>query len=272
MLHKNYSIKINFIIAFSLGVIISLLSVNAYAENNILATVNGKPIDKRTLDFYVEQKKKLNPKYDASKNTELLIQELVNSELLYQDALRLKLDENKELKFRLQRLNHSLLSKFAFDKLISENAISDAQVRKEYEGFINSTHATEYKARHILVKDEVTAIKLINKLKKGANFEELARKESTGPSGEDGGDLGWFSAAEMVPEFSKAVAETKKGTYNKSAVKTQFGWHVIKLEDTRQMEAAKFDDVKEELRSLAQKTMTQHYMVDLREKAKIIIY
>ena len=122
-----------------------------------------------------------------------------------------------------------------------------------------------------MVKEESKAREIIKKLNDGANFEELAKTESTGPSGKNGGDLGWFSAAQMVPAFSAATAKLKKGTHSQTPVKTQFGFHIIKLESTRTREAPKFEDIKEQLKPMIQNQRLQKYVEKLRGRAKIEI-
>ena len=151
--------------------------------------------------------------------------------------------------------------------------VTDKELKEVYDKEIGNADPTEYKARHILVKDkdEAKAKELIKQLNDGANFEEIAKKESTGPSGKNGGDLGWFSSAQMVPAFSQATAKLIKGTHSQVPVKTRFGYHIIKLEDSRKRELPKFADVKDQIRPAIQNKRLQAYVVKLRSKAKIEI-
>ena len=127
----------------------------------------------------------------------------------------------------------------------------------------------EYKARHILVKTEDEAKAVVKQLDDGSDFAKLAKEKSTGPSGKTGGDLGWFRPQQMVPPFSDAVAAMKKNTYTKKPVKTQFGWHVIKLEDLRDVQPPKFEDIKDQVKTIVQTKRVQKYVKSLRDKAKI---
>ena len=142
------------------------------------------------------------------------------------------LDDNKEAQKQLQAYTSAL----TFELLVREKRkefVKEKDVQAEYKKILETFDATEVKARHILLKTEKEANAVIASLKKGAKFADLAKKKSTGPSAKSGGDLGWFSKGQMVPEFEKATLALKKGKYTTKPVKTQFGYHVIKLEDTR---------------------------------------
>ena len=149
--------------------------------------------------------------------------------------------------------------------------VTDKELKEIYDTQVAGANPKEFKARHILVKDEAKAKELIKNLNDGANFEDVAKKESTGPSGKNGGDLGWFSPAQMVPAFSQATEKLKKGTHSQKPVKTRFGFHIIKLEDSRKRELPKFEDVKGQITPLVQHKRLQEYVLKLRSKAKIEI-
>ncbi len=265
------ALKLGSVFSIALSLSISLLSFNAYSASKAVATVNGKPIAKKTFDAYVIHKQKQDPKFDAKKNKEVLIQELVNRELMYQDALRLKLDKDKDVLFQLQQHRIDLLIKHAIRKTMLATPITDTELKLEYDRRVKSANVLEFKARHILLKSEDKAKSVIKELDNGKDFIKLAKAYSTGPTGKNGGDLGWFNSRQMVPAFSKAVANMKKGSYTKTPIKTKFGWHVIKLEDTRKMEPPKFSDIKKQVRAIMQNKKLQEYIVKLRKKAKIKI-
>jgi len=258
-------------LGLALSVSVSLLSFNVYSADKPVATVNGKPIDKKTFDAYSIHKKTQDPKYDVEKNRETLIQELVNRELMFQDALNKKLDKDKDVLFQLEQHRIDLLIKHAIRQTMLDTPITDTELKLEYDARVKSANVLEYKARHILVKTEDKAKSVIEELNNGKDFIKLAKAYSTGPTGKNGGDLGWFNARQMVPEFSNAVASMKKGAYTKTPVKTKFGWHVIKLEDTRKMDPPKFSDIKKQVRAIMQNKKLQEYILKLREKAKIKI-
>jgi len=269
MSERKISITKTRLTALALSAVFTLTSFNALAAKGAVATVNGKSIDKKTFDAYVEHKKKQDPKYDASKNREALIQELVNRELMFQDALKQKLDKDKDILFQLKQHRIDLLIKHAIRKTMLATPITDTELKVEYDRRVKAANVKEYKARHILLKDEGKAKSVIKELGNGKEFIKLAKAHSTGPTGKNGGDLGWFNARQMVPEFSKAVAGMKKGTYSQKPVKTKFGWHVIKLEDTRKMDPPKFKDIKPQVRAIMQNKKLQEYLLKLRKSAKI---
>ena len=267
---KNiYQNKTSQLLAIVLSAGLAFFSVNAFAAKNSVATVNDKSIDQKTFDAYVEHKKKQDPKFDPKTGRDALIQELINRELMFQDALKKKLDKDKEVIFQLKQHRIDLLIKHAIRKTMLSEPITDTELKLEYDRRIKAANIKEYKARHILLKDESKAKSLIKELDNGKEFIKLAKAHSTGPTGKNGGDLGWFNARQMVPEFSKAVADMKKGTYTKAPVKTKFGWHVIKLEDTRKMDPPKFKDIKKQVRAIMQNKKLQEYLLKLRKSAKI---
>lgn len=259
------------IISVALGLSVAIISFNTLAASKSVATVNGKPILKKTFDAYKSHKKAKDPKFDVEKNRETLIQELVNRELMFQDALSKKLDKDKDVLFQLEQHRIDLMIKHAIRKTMLATPITDTELKLEYDRRIKAANVLEFKARHILLKKEDKAKSVIEELGNGKDFIKLAKAYSTGPTGKNGGDLGWFNARQMVPEFSKAVASMKKGNYTKAPVKTKFGWHVIKLEDTRKMDPPKFADIKKQVRAIMQNKKLQEYIVKLRKKAKIKI-
>ncbi len=252
----------------------ALLSNSAFAlGKNTVAAVNGKNITQKQYQAHLKQRQAQNPKgkQTAPVSRQVILDELINREILLQEAKRLKLHKDKKVLKQLEQQKANILIQTLISRSPAAQPVSDKELKEVYDKQIGSADPKEYKARHILVKDEETAKKLIKKLNDGANFEELAKKESTGPSGKNGGDLGWFSAAQMVPAFSKAAAKLKKGTHSQKPVKTRFGFHIIKLEDSRKRELPKFADVKNQIKPLIQNKRLQEYVVKLRSKAKIEI-
>ena len=146
---------------------------------------------------------------------------------------------------------------------------SEDELKAAYEKVKEQAGRTEFKARHILVKDEKEAKDLIKQLDKGADFAELAKKHSTGPTGKDGGDLGWFDPKQMVPPFAEAIADMQPGSYSKKPVQTQFGWHVINLQETRKAEPPSFDEAKPQLIALVQRQKISGKIVEMRNGAKV---
>ncbi len=250
----------------------SLISHSALAlDAKSVAAVNGKKISQKTYQQHLKAMQARNPNSKAPVNRQAVLDELINREVLLQAAKKKKLDKTKEFKNMVNQYKQNLLIQTLLSKSDVAKPITDKELKKVYDAQIGQADTKEYKARHILVKSESKAREIIKKLNDGAEFSELAKKESTGPSGKQGGDLGWFTASRMVPEFAKAVAKLKKGTITQKPVKTQFGYHVIKLEDSRTRELPKFEDVKEQIRPLIQRQRLAEYVMKLRSKAKIEI-
>ena len=250
----------------------TLLSNSAFAlDKNTVASVNGTNITQKQYESHLKQRQAQAKGKQAPINRQVILDELINREILVQEAKKLKLDKDKKIKAQLAQLKDNLLIQALISKSPASQPVSEKELKEVYDKQIGGADATEYKARHILVKDEAAANKLIKELNDGANFEEVAKKESTGPSGKNGGDLGWFSSAQMVPAFSEATAKLKKGTHSQTPVKTRFGFHIIKLEDSRKRELPKFEDVKGQITPLIQNKRLQEYVMSLRSKAKIEI-
>lgn len=248
----------------------ALLGLGAVqAEEKVLATVNGEPITQDTFNLYVRQRAAQGGQEPANVSRKAMLEELISRELIYQDAVKKKLEKDEAVQRELALQREETLIGAAIRKRIDSMEITDEQLRKQYDEMIASSDAKEYKARHILSETEDAAKGVIAELDKGAKFAELAKERSTGPSAKDGGDLGWFNPQQMVPEFSAAAAELEKGKYTKSPVKTQFGWHVILLEDSRKVTPPPFEQVKPQLQQMMMSQQLKAYVDELRSKAKV---
>lgn len=200
-----------------------------HAENKTVATVNGKPISSLALARVTDQLSAQG----QTPNRDQILQELINLEVLTQEAERLELDKNQDVATALQlqytqTMANAYLGEFSRDLRISED-----EIRSKYEEQIAAIKISEYKASHILLENEEDALNVIEEIASGGNFAVLAETYSTGPTGLTGGDLGWFQPENMEPEFSAAVADLEIGDTTKTPVKTKFGWHIIQLNDTR---------------------------------------
>lgn len=237
-------------------------------KDKAAAVVNGQFISKQALENLQKEIARRNGGQNVPQKT--LLDELIKQELLIQEANKNNIQNSPEILARLDVIKRSLVSQAALQNYLDTHPISDEELKAEYDKKVAGESAIEYKARHILVKTEEEAKKLIDQLNKGAKFEDLAKKNSTEPGAKDsGGDLGWFNAGQMVEPFSKAVAALEKGKYSTAPVQTQFGWHVILREDSRKPEPPPFDTVKEQLRPMLQREKIQAYMQSLKDQAKI---
>jgi peptidyl-prolyl cis-trans isomerase C len=259
-----------------------LVTASSFAEDKketdspdtLIATVNGVPYPLDVFRvFYMErlqgnQGQENNPAFQQQ-----VFDEFMGLIVASQEGDRRKLQDDRNVVAAMQLERMKVLSNAALSAMAEEIKPTDDELKKAYGQAKEKTQA-EYKARHILVKDADEAKKIIKQLDKGAKFEDLAKKHSQGPTGKDGGDLGWFDASQMVAPFAEAIAAMKPGTYSKEPVQTQFGWHIIKLEDTRKSEPPSLEDAKPQLTAIVRRQkisskineMRQGAMVELNEK------
>jgi peptidyl-prolyl cis-trans isomerase C len=238
------------------------------ADDDTIATVNGTKITEWTLKRYASQRG-LPPEMPKGQQREALIEELVNRELIYRDAVSIGIDRAPAIVNEIAHQRVNIIASTMLNRSSDRFAVDEVILKKEYENRKSELGGKELKARHILLKTEDEAKAVIEELNKGDDFATLAGKKSTGPSAVSGGDLGWFATDQMVKPFSDAAAKLKKGSYTKTPVKTQFGWHVILLEDSRLVDPPKFDDIKEQIRVGVQNKLIENYIGGLRDKAKI---
>jgi len=237
-------------------------------DSGVVATVNGQPITQDMIDIFASKMKSRGGKGDVQAQA---LDELIKITLITQDAEKKGLDKDPSVQRQLEWYRRSVLFNAGLRDYLKKHPITEDDIRKRYDEKVKHFDGTEYKARHILVKTEDEAKKLIDELKKGADFAELARKHSTGPTGKNGGDLGWFSANQMVKPFADAVAKMKKGQISDKPVKTQFGWHVIKLEDTRKVDPPSLEEMERKIRAELQNERIKAYLDELGKQASIEI-
>lgn len=246
----------------------STTAAPAITKEEAVASVNGIYISKKTLETL--EKEIAERSQGQSFPREQLLEELIQRELLIQQAQQKQLDKSPEVIERMNTVKNSLLSQAALQDYLKNNPVTEDEIKAEYDSKMGNM-GSEYKARHILVKTEDEAKKLIAELEKGASFEALAKKHSIDPMGSEGGDLGWFTADRMVPPFSEAVVALENGKFSKTPVQTQFGWHVILREDSRALTPPPFDAVKEQIRPMLQRQKAQAMIESLRKNAKVEI-
>lgn len=234
------------------------------------AEVNGQYISKAQL---AELEKEISERsHGQTFPKEKLLEELIQRELLVQDALQKQLDKSPEYLEQLEKTKKALLTQANLQNFLKANPVTEAEIKAEYDSKVAAETGTEYKARHILVKTEKEAKKLIAELDKGADFAALANKHSLdAKESQNGGDLGWFVASQMVPPFSDAVSKLENGKYTKTPVQTQFGWHVILREDSRAQVPPPLEAVKDQLTPYLQRQKVQNMIENLRKQAKVEI-
>lgn len=231
-------------------------------QSEVVARVNGKPITRAEL----ENLKKRFPFQIPEKQ---LLDQLIRQELLQQEALKKELYKDPKVAAEIHNAVRIALARAELERYLKQVHPTEEQIRAEYERLIKQIPSEEFKARHILVKTREEAEKIIKELEKGVDFAELAKKYSIGPSGKQGGDLGWFTPERMVPPFAEAVKKLKPGEFTREPVKTQFGWHVILLEDLRKKAPPPYEKVKPQIEQQLKQKMVQHYLDELYKKAKV---
>lgn len=241
----------------------------AVPANVNIATVNGVgyPLDLFRM-FFMERLQETQGQNDAAFQQQAF-NEFMTMVVAAQEAQKRKLEDTPEVKTALEVQRLKVLSNAALADMARGMKVTDEELKKAYEDMKKNAARTEYKARHILVKDEAEAKKIIKELDKGADFGELAKKKSDGPTGKNGGELDWFDANQMVKPFADAVAKMKPGTYSKEPVQTQFGWHIINLQETRTAEPPSFDDAKPTLTARVQGDKLRQEIGKLRDGAMV---
>jgi len=244
-------------------------SAAAPSGDTTIATINGEEISLEMFRSYYADRLRQAREANTPDFQNRVFNELVNLLVTAQDAQAKGLDKDKRFELAAEIQHLQLLSRFAIQNAVKTLKPSDEELKKAYEERYGKDKRIEYKARHILVKTEEEGKKLIKELNGGADFSELAKTRSLGPTGKDGGELPWFGKGQMVQPFTDATAALKPGEYSKTPVQTQFGWHVILLEDTRETDPPAFDDVKDELILALQQNTLGSYVSELREKADL---
>jgi peptidyl-prolyl cis-trans isomerase C len=266
-MHINKTILATSIISLALSAVI-LTAEEKSATDTVIATVNGDNIMKSTLDGYLAV---LNKSGKKVANKDAAIDDLVATEIALQEARKSNILERPAVKKLITDYTRNVLLKTWTKEKVDSFDIKDDAIKAAYDERVTKLASKEYNARHILVKTEDEAKAIIKEIEGGADFEKLAKEKSTGPSGSNGGSLGWFKAQTMVPAFSNAVKTMSKGDVSKTPVKTQFGFHIIKVEDIRDTKLPTLESMKTQLkRVIAQKKMLA-YMIELKKTADVKI-
>ena len=247
--------------------ITALLPAAAIAQN--VTTVNGKPVPKARVEALIQQVTKSGQQQRSPELETQVKDEVVRREIVTQAAEARGIPQSAEFKSQMEQARQMLLERNLMEDFRAKNPVSDADAQAEYDKFKAANTGSEYRARHILVEKEEDAKALIAQIKAGGNFEELAKKNSkdTG-SAANGGDLDFANPNNFVPEFSKAMTSLQKGEVTQEPVKSQFGYHIIKLEDTRPATFPAFDDVKAQIKQRIEQQKAGEFQRSLIDKAK----
>lgn len=249
-----------------LMLLVAAAALPVMAQN--LAVVNGKPVPSSRADTMIKQLT-AQGQPDTPQLREMVKQELINREILIQEADKRGLSSTPEVKNQVEIARQSIAIRALVQDYLKKNPVKDSDIQAEYDKFKAQTGDKEYHARHILVDKEDDAKAIIAKLKGGAKFEELAKQSKDPGSANNGGDLDWASPASFVKPFSDAMVSLQKGHITETPIKTQFGYHVIKLEDVRAAKVPSLEEVKPQITESLQQKKLQAFQEDLRKKAKI---
>jgi peptidyl-prolyl cis-trans isomerase C len=243
------------------------LALPASAQN--LAIVNGKPVPKARMDALMSQLQRAGRPVPPEMQ-EQIKQEVIAREVFMQEAQQRGLDATDDYKAQLELARQTILIRELFADYQKKNPVSDAEVQAEYDKFVAANGGKEYHTHHILVENEADAKAVIADIKKGKKFEDVAKAKSKDPgSAPNGGDLDWATAASYVPEFSQAMVKLGKGQMTQEPVKTSFGWHVIRVDDVRDAQLPKLEEVKPQIAQQLQQQKLAKFQEDLRAKAKV---
>jgi peptidyl-prolyl cis-trans isomerase C len=259
--------KKNLLIATALTCLMSVGASTALAQN--VAIVNGKAVPKARLDSLSQQIERSGRPITPEMQGQLR-EEVIAREVFMQEAEKLGLSATDDFKVQMELARQTILIRELFADFQKKNPITDADLKAEYDKFAAANGGKEYKARHILVEKEADAKTIIASLKKGGKFEDIAKKQSkdTG-SGAKGGDLDWANPSSYVPEFSEALLKLSKGQLSAAPIKTQFGYHVIRVDDVRDVKLPAFEEVKPQISQQMQQEKLGAFQQNLRTKAKV---
>jgi peptidyl-prolyl cis-trans isomerase C len=243
----------------------------AAGDGTLIATINGKPYELDLFRVFYAQRLQQAGGENTPELQERAFNEFMNLVVAVQDAEKRELAERQDIQTALELQRMMVLSTAALQAIAEETEVSEDELNQAYEQFKEQAKRTEFKARHILVDDQDKANDLAKQVtkKKAKNFEALAKEHSIGPTADKGGDLGWFDARQMVKPFADALAGLKPGEWTEQPIQTQFGWHVILLEETRDAEAPSLEDARPNLEAAVKRQKVAEQLAELRNAAMV---
>ena len=239
----------------------------AEATGERVATVNGKALPKSEFDLYVANMSRQSGRDMADQKGQLLDQ-YISMQLAADEAEKAGIEKDQKVRDQLALARLQVLVDAGLQKYLEAHPVQESELRPEYDAQVAQL-PREYHARHILVEDEAAAVAITKELKGGADFAKLAAKRSKDSSSKSGGDLGWFTLDTMVKPFADAVKAMQPGQLTEQPVQSQYGWHVIKLEESRATSAPPFDEVKDRVKMIVQRKKLQSHLEELRKTAKV---
>jgi len=232
------------------------------------ATVNGTAIPATRADvMFNEQRAQGAP--DSPQLRDAVREELIRREVMAQEAAKKGIDKKADVQAQMDLARQAVLLRAYIQDFVKANPVTDADLKKEYETIKGQMGAKEYKPRHVLLETEEEAKAVITKLRAGEKFEALAKQSKDPGSKDNGGDLGWSNPGMFVKPFSEAMVKLEKGQYSATPVKSDFGYHVIQLDDVRDLKAPDFAEVKPQIEQRLQQQKIEKHILELRSKAKV---
>ena len=247
--------------------VLGTMALPVAAQN--IAIVNGKAVPKERAEVLKQQVERsgrpITPEIEGQ-----IKEEVIAREIFLQEAQKRGLEATADYKAQMELARQTILIRELFADFQKNNPVTDAEIQAEYDKFVAANAGKEYRASHILVEKEDEAKAIIASLKKGGKFADIAKKQSKDPgSGARGGDLDWASPGSYVPEFTEALVKLEKGKTTQTPVKSQFGWHIIRLDDVREAQLPKLEDVKPQVAQQLQQQKLAKFQEDMRAKAKV---
>ena len=247
----------------------ALIAAAPWAAAQNVAIVNGKAVPTARVEALAQQVAASGRPVDDTVRAQLK-EEVVLREIFMQEAQKRGIGATVEYKTQMELARQTIMIRALFADFQKKNPVTDADIKAEYDKFAAANAGKEFRARHILVEKEDEAKAIIASIKGGASFEDIAKKQSKDPgSGANGGDLDWAAAGSYVTEFSEAMVKLDKGQMTAAPVKSQFGWHIIRVDDVRQAQLPAFDEVKPQIAQQMQQQKLSEFQNKLREKAKV---
>ncbi len=247
----------------------ALIAAAPWAAAQNVAIVNGKAVPTARVEALAQQMAASGRPVDDATRAQLK-EEVILREIFMQEAQKRGVAASAEYKTQMELARQTILIRALFADHQKKNPVTDAEIKAEYDKFAAANAGKEFRARHILVEKEDEAKAIIASIKGGAKFEDIAKKQSKDPgSGANGGDLDWANAASYVTEFSEAMVKLDKGQMTETPVKSQFGWHIIRVDDVRQAKLPDFEEIKPQIAQQMQQQKMAEFQKSLREKAKV---
>ena len=233
-----------------------------------VATVNGKSLSKSEFDLYVANLARQSQREIPEEQKGVLLDQFINMHLAADAAEKAGIAKQQKVADQLALAHLNVVVDAGLQKYLEDNPVNEAELKPEYDAQVAAL-PREYHARHILVEDQASADAITKSLQGGADFAKLAEQKSKDSSGKTGGDLGWFTLDTMVKPFADAVVALQPGQMTQAPVQSQFGWHIIKLEESRAPAAPAFEEAKDRVKMLVQRKHLQAYLDGLRKTAKV---